>query len=214
MKDPTRLLDAASSDAELRLLRAGASEQPPPEALARVSFALGLAAPRVPAADSGAVAAASGAKLATSWLVLAACGLAALGGATWFATRARRDQPEPPPTAAPAAAVSTAPALAPAAGQLEMRRAPALADEIARLDSVRRLLAAGQGRAALVALQHYASEHPAGALRQEAELLRIEAWQSAGQPARARALAARFLADNPDSPHAPRVRELSQRNAR
>ncbi|HKP61198.1 MAG TPA: hypothetical protein VJV78_30925, partial [Polyangiales bacterium] len=93
-------------------------------------------------------------------------------------------------------------------------RAPALADEIARLDAVRRLLASGQGSAALRALQGYAHEHPAGSLRQEAELLRIEAWQRAGQPARARALAARFLADNPDSPHAQRVRELSQRNAR
>jgi hypothetical protein len=211
MKDPTRLLDAAIDDPELRLLRAGACEEPPPEALTRLAFALGLSTPAPAAADGGAAVAAGSAKLATGWLVLAACGLAAIGGASWLATRAR---PEPLPQAARAAPVQAPPAAAEPAAQLELPRTPALAEEIARLDGVRRLLADGQGRAALAALRRYAVEHPEGALRQEAELLRIEAWQRAGQPARARALAGRFLADNPDSPHAPRVRELSQRNAR
>jgi hypothetical protein len=220
MKDPTRLLDAALSDAELRLLRAGASEEPPPEALASLAFALGLPAPAQPAADGGVAAAAGGAKLANGWLVLAACGLAAIGGVSWLAARGTRESSLPPPSAVRGAPAELSPprsslaAPAPLPRSSSAQRLPALGEEIARLDAVRRLLADGQGRSALAALQRYSREHPEGALRQEAELLRIEAWQRAGQPAHARALAARFLADNPESPHAPRVRELSQRNAR
>jgi hypothetical protein len=39
--------------------------------------------------------------------------------------------------------------------------------------------------------------------------LRIEAFHRAGDRARVRTLAARFLAEHPDSPHAPRVRALA-----
>jgi outer membrane protein assembly factor BamD (BamD/ComL family) len=70
------------------------------------------------------------------------------------------------------------------------------------------LLATNRAKPALAALRSYAREHPHGALRQEATLLRIEALHRAGDRARARALAERFLADNPNSPHAPRVRAL------
>jgi hypothetical protein len=224
MKDPTRLLDAVIREAALRLLRAGASEEPPPDALASLSLVLGLPAPATQPAAPGGMAAGAGAKLANGWLVLAACGLAAVGGASWLAMRDRPEPPPPPaasaplaPLAQPEAAPSPAPLPQPEAApapQPEAARAPALAEEIARLDAVRRLLASGQGRAALGALQRYTREHPRGELRQEAELLRIEASRRAGQPDKARALARRFLADNPDSPHAARVRELSQRHAR
>jgi outer membrane protein assembly factor BamD (BamD/ComL family) len=84
-----------------------------------------------------------------------------------------------------------------------------LAQEIASLDAVRAQLAAADARAALGTVERYMREHPKGALRQEAAVLRIEALLAAGEPVRVRAAAARFLKENPDSPHAPRVRALA-----
>jgi hypothetical protein len=242
MKDPMRLLETAASESELRILRAGAIEEPPPEAMQRLAARLGVrssgaasatanpaadAAPAVqPDAGSTAVHAA-GTKLTWSAIVLIAAGLTLAGG-LWFANRPDADRSPQhtgsvppatpagsPPTAAgttlpPTAARATIdPPLAPSAEISDPLDARALADEISRLDTVRRLLAANRSKPALAALRGYAVEHPRGALRQEAALLRIEAFERDGDRARARALAERFLADNPDSPHAPRVRALA-----
>lgn len=92
-------------------------------------------------------------------------------------------------------------------------RAPAtpkhsLPVEIARIDAVRRHLAADRTKPALAALRAYQRDFPGGVLRQEATLLTIEAHRQAGDHRRARTLAARFLASNPDSPHSARVRDL------
>ncbi|HKU45065.1 MAG TPA: hypothetical protein VJR89_43195 [Polyangiales bacterium] len=212
MKDPARLLDMPGSAAELRLLRAAVCDEPPPEAAERLLSALGVpgSAPGAFSAGGGAagvtLAAASGSKL---WLVLALCGVAGLAGLVVWTARPVSS----PPMAAEAPAPSPAqPAPQPlaAAPSVPADARVSLADEIARLDAVRRSLASGQARAALAGLDRYAELHAAGALQQEAALLRIEALQRAGHAARARALAARFLAEHPDSPHAPRVRALQR----
>jgi hypothetical protein len=219
MKPNARLLDSAASELELRLLRAGASEEPPAGALQRMADTLGVRvaesashAPEVIATASSA-ASAAGAKLA----LVVAVGLAIAGG-SWLATRPAEPGSEPragapaparsletpapaPPTAAPAAPLAT---LQPA----DDTAAKALSEEIARLDAVRRLLATRRARPAIDALSGYERDYPAGALRQEAALLRIEAHRRAGDRGRARALAERFLAENPGSPHAARVRSL------
>lgn len=59
---------------------------------------------------------------------------------------------------------------------------------------------------ALAALDRYDQRFPAGVLAPEAAVARIDATLLAGDVAKARTLAARFLADHPDSPAAPRVR--------
>jgi hypothetical protein len=235
MKDPARLLTSAVSERERRLLRAAAIEEPPPEALQRLAEKLSVRVstiePIEPIAVDSAAAVADAAKVAVvgSKLPLGALVLGAiaatlaLGATLWLGTRpnhARTAQPAAPPAVVqqqPAAeSASVAPAadraapaeLAPAAG-------PALAQEIARLDAVRRLLAANRLAAASSVLQSYERDYAHGALRQEATLLRIEILHRSGRRAEARALAERFLADNPQSPHSPRIRALVfGRNAR
>jgi outer membrane protein assembly factor BamD (BamD/ComL family) len=85
-----------------------------------------------------------------------------------------------------------------------------LAQEIARIDAIRRDLTANRVKPAIAALQNYQRDFPSGVLHQEAELLNIEAHRQAGDRRRARTLASRFLANNPDSPHSARVRDLLQ----
>jgi len=240
MTDPTRLLDMAASDSELHLLRAGAVEEPPPEALQRLALVLGVsAAPS--GASSGAHPAVTSAPAAggVSVGVIAKLGALIVGSVSLGAAIWLNAQPTPPapareprslpvlPVALPERAAPPAPlppvtepalpepvtvplrAAVPEREHIRARVTVSLAQEIASLDAVRAQLAASDARAALGTVQRYMREHPRGALRQEAAVLRIEALQSAGQPARARAAAARFLKENPDSPHTPRVRALA-----
>jgi hypothetical protein len=201
MKDPSRLLDSGTDEAELRLLRAGANEEPPTQALQRLAAELGLDA----ATSTSAKAAAATSKLQLAPFVLAAAGLALVGGA-WIAARAvtRDEQTTAPQTLQPSAApLEYNEPAQPAPGA-----SGSLAREIAALDEVRSLLATDRAAAALTALSRYERELPRGALRIEASVLRIEAHQRAGQGEYARSLAERFLAEHPDSPHATRVRRL------
>jgi len=109
------------------------------------------------------------------------------------------------PVVAPASAPKRMPALsaAPAASQ-----DTGLAAEVAALDRARGALASGDAPRALLALDDYKRSFPHGVLGQEAAVVRIEALVRSGNPSAARALADRFLAANPSSPHAPRVRHL------
>jgi hypothetical protein len=83
-----------------------------------------------------------------------------------------------------------------------------IAHEIALLDSARNLLAQREPRAALTILEQYREQHASGTLRQEANLLRIEALVGVNDLPAARRLAKRFLAENPASPHGNRIRSL------
>jgi hypothetical protein len=105
------------------------------------------------------------------------------------------DEPEP---------TSPSSARAPA-----VRSQPDISLEIAALDSARSALRSGRTGEALTALDHYdASYAKAGSLRVEATALRIEALLRSGKRARATSLANAFLARNPKSPYAARVRAL------
>ncbi len=78
--------------------------------------------------------------------------------------------------------------------------------EIEALDGVRRTTEAGRPRDALALLDQYAAKFPAGKLREEALVLRIEALHASGDQSAADALGQRLLRESPSTPYAARVR--------
>lgn len=82
-----------------------------------------------------------------------------------------------------------------------------LAAEVTELESVRQALATGAPATALSRLAHYDKEFPAGALRPEATVLRVEAWMKSGAPARAAEIAEASLPALPPR-YAEKVRLL------
>jgi hypothetical protein len=119
-----------------------------------------------------------------------------------------------PPTAASAAHSTPSPTPvrspnAPAPPPNVTRPAPdQLLSEVAELDKARSLLAARAPDRALAALDAYAERFPAGSLRLEATVLRIEALAKSGRNGQAAALAKQFLAMHAHTPLAYRVREI------
>jgi outer membrane protein assembly factor BamD (BamD/ComL family) len=83
-----------------------------------------------------------------------------------------------------------------------------LAQEVAVLDNARRALADGRATEALGALDRYERSFPRGHMGQEVAFVRMQALIQSGDRAGATLLAERFLQTHPDSPLAPRVREL------
>ena len=95
------------------------------------------------------------------------------------------------------------------------RAAESIADQIARLDSIRASLASGRATAALAMLDEYRRVYPHGAFGQEAALFRIEALVKSGQTQSARTFAQRFERAHPNSPHIKRIRaSLGQDDSR
>lgn len=84
----------------------------------------------------------------------------------------------------------------------------ALAHELALVDDARGALDHDDAARALKLLDDYASRFPNGTFAQEAAVLRVDALVRRGDRATATALAQRFLAQYPRSPHAPRLRAL------
>jgi hypothetical protein len=116
--------------------------------------------------------------------------------------------PSVPAPLPPAATSSTAPM---AATVLEPRPpALGLGQQVAALDRARDALASGNASGALRFVDEYDRQFPRGALAQEATALRIEALLQQGNRDAAVRLADRFLASNPRSPHAARIRLLVQ----
>lgn len=212
MKDPIRLLDAPASELEQHLLRAGAAEQPPSAAMQRLAEKLSVS---VSAGEPTHAAASKLPLLAANKVVIVAT-LATLAAVGWIATRSSVHPSTSGPTApqrsaAPVSSNTPPESPPPVRGMSpDTTDSNSLAQEIARIDAVRRDLAANRAKPAIAALQDYQRDFPSGVLRQEAELLNIEAHRQAGDRRRARTLASRFLANNPDSPHNARVRDLLQ----
>ena len=105
MTDPTRLLDGGATDAELAILKAGASEEPPQSGRHRLSALLGVSAglsASVTAGGSKAAAASAakmlGAHVGAKWLVLLSVGALAGGGAILYHQRNTRTAPAPTST--------------------------------------------------------------------------------------------------------------------
>jgi len=84
-----------------------------------------------------------------------------------------------------------------------------LADEVAQLQKAKLSLKGGSPAQALAELGTYAQRFPHPMLGAEATVLRIEALSQSGDGARAKTLAEGFLAKNPNSPYAARLRSLT-----
>ena len=76
------------------------------------------------------------------------------------------------------------------------------------LEAAKSELSAGRAGAAVDALDRYGRDFPNGRLALEADVLRIEALFKSGRAAKAIGLANKFLAANPNSPLANRVRAM------
>ncbi len=127
-------------------------------------------------------------------------------------------EPLPPPAAVLAAphraasAPSSSPSPAASADPGPSQpRSPSLAGELAEIDAARRLLSSGDAKGALSASRAYASEHPGGTFAPEAQVLRVDALTALGEGAAARAEATSYLAKYPQSPAAPRLRRLLEK---
>jgi hypothetical protein len=88
------------------------------------------------------------------------------------------------------------------------RAQPDISLEIAAMDEARAALRGGRPTEALRALDRYDAANAKGSLRVEATALRIDALLRSGQRDRAQSLADAFLARNPKSPYAARIRTL------
>ena len=88
-----------------------------------------------------------------------------------------------------------------------------LSEQIRLIEAARAGLAARDSRAALRALDSYASQFPRGSFGQEALVLRIRALDQAGDSARATAMAKSFVARYPASPHVARLKPIAERGA-
>jgi hypothetical protein len=213
--DPKRLLTSDATDFERNLLDAVLKERPAAELAEGMRQALGL-----PEAATAALAAKTTFLTwgkATMLAAVTAGGLA-VGTLTleeekvWpavvapqaAAPQAREPVPEPPAPAEASPPVEEKRPARAASGQSELR------EEIRMLDQVRAQIRSGSPKRALVLLATYGERFPKGAFRQEASVLRMEALASSGDKARASALANKFLADHPKSPHVERVRRIAR----
>ncbi len=108
----------------------------------------------------------------------------------------------------PALRHRAAPSKATSSDKVSASEVSSLEGEVAALDRARSRLAAGDPLRTLELLDGYEQAFPRGALRPEASYLRIQALSKSGQREAARALAARFLASHPKSPHAAQLQAL------
>jgi outer membrane protein assembly factor BamD (BamD/ComL family) len=80
--------------------------------------------------------------------------------------------------------------------------------EVSSLARVRASLERSDWRAALKQLDTFGRAFPSAVLADEATVLRVDALMQQGDHGAAKALALRFLASNPSSPHASHLRAL------
>jgi len=86
--------------------------------------------------------------------------------------------------------------------------AASIADEVGLLDAAREALARGDSDDAIRVLNAHSERFGAGALVQEADVLRVQALIESGERSEATDLAKQYLTEHGDSPHANRVRTL------
>ncbi|MBI3206588.1 MAG: hypothetical protein HYZ29_33935 [Myxococcales bacterium] len=235
MTEPKRLLDVAQGTPAHALIVAGLDDHPAPGAAGRALAALALSAAAPGAAGSaGGASAASKGAIGAQLSVLAKWGagaavVASLGamanaartpegvGARLHPILAKVAKGAAPPRVAPE--IPVAPATrsvpprestraSPREGKASVPASDSLELEVALVSSARQALSRGDSGAALGLLDRYQREFPAGRLRPEALVLRVEALVRAGKADRARELARGYLAQSPGGAHASRLREL------
>lgn len=238
--EPTRIEQHGGTADELALLRAARRECPPDgaraRALAAIAVAAGVTAIGVPAAATSSMLAAVG-KWFVAGALVGAVGVGSVhvlspskpppkasnvepvaapparveapANATALAPKrdevvtADDDQPQPLPRASSPAPRATTTS--------DVARPARLAEERALLERARASLAAGATGDAAQALARYAERFRAGALAEEASVLRIELALSRGDAALAVTLCDAYLASRSDGPHTARVRAMRAR---
>jgi TolA-binding protein len=225
MTDPKRLLLDEGSEAERQLLAAGAAEEPPADGARRLAIALGVGTAGTAVLTSAGSAKAAGgsvlSKLAGTKLAVTAALALGAGALVVLSGRAPVSRPEPalPAPSAPARSAPEAADVDPppsSADRAPERRLAApgvisIADEVTRLDAVRRALAKGALEQARAGLDAYGHSYPRGTLAPEALRLRIELSLQRGDARYAQALAREFLRAYPDSPHVASLRRIAER---
>ena len=110
------------------------------------------------------------------------------------------------PSAGPAPAFDTD--SAPEQSSREARNSSSIAAELALLDAARRALSDGNSQLALERLDRFQRQFPAGALREEALVLRVSSLIQAGQRAAGIALGREYMSTYPHGPHQSKIEAL------
>jgi len=223
MSDPRRLKQEIRDPMARALLASAELDGPAPGARERAKLALALDAPAV-----GAPAVRSVRSLVSLGLI----GAAVIAGSIALAPRGHAADPAelagdapvevsdplpelPPALDAPTSTTAPPDIAAPTDVHPRTSRAPvhatgargaSLLEQMALVEAARAALAARDPGRALGILDDLERRFPQGAFGEEATVLRIEAWQAAGEGDRAHALARRFLEEHPTSAYARRVR--------
>jgi hypothetical protein len=233
MTDPTRLIDEAGGDElEGSLLNMARNEGPSPEARRKILAGIAAASVATSATQTASAAAKTGKSLGLAKWGALAVAAAVIPAALWWQSgesapsksvapaplapamevQPRPAQPQPAEvTPAPVALddLPTLPPRASAAGSAPVAKQGSLADEVAQLQKAKLALKGGNATRALAELNTYSQRFPRPMLGAEATVVRIEALSATGDGARAKALAEGFLAKNPNSPYAARLRKLT-----
>jgi hypothetical protein len=239
MIDPTRLIEEAGGDPlESSLLQLARNEGPSTDGRRKILAAIAAAGTASLATQQAKAASTAGKGMTVAkWGALAVAVVAIpaailLRGGDDAPTPTLKPAPSAlkapatevqvtptPGTAAPAEApaplaledLPTLPSVTSATGSAPSGKQPqgSLADEVAQLQKAKLALKAGSPTRALAELVTYGQRFPRPMLGAEATVLRIEALSQTGDGARAKTLAEGFLAKNPNSPYAARLRSLT-----
>jgi hypothetical protein len=234
MTDPTRLIDEAGGDElEGSLLQLARTEGPSAEGRRKILAGIAAAGATSLATSSAKASAASKTMTIAKWGVLAVAAVAIPAvillrngddttavKAVPSTLKAPASEVKPTPVAPTHADgpkpvsledLPTLPSEGTASGATPAAKAPqgSLADEVAQLQKAKLMLKSGNAGQALAELSTYAQRFPRPMLGAEASVLRIEALNQSGDTARAKSLAEGFLAKNPNSPYAARLRNLT-----
>jgi hypothetical protein len=234
MTDPTRLIDEQGGDElESSLLQLARNEGPSADGRRKMLAAIAAASATSLATQNAQAASTAGKGMtAAKWGVVA---VVALAVPAIFLLRGGQDatplKPVPGALKAPATEVKATPVApteaevpaplaledlptlpaAPVSGAAPSSKQPqgSLAEEVAQLQKAKLALKGGSPAEALAELATYSQRFPRPMLGAEATVLRIEALSQSGDTARAKKLAEGFLAKNPNSPYAARLRNLT-----
>lgn len=233
MTDPTRLIDEVGGGSlEGSLLRMARAEGPSTDGRRKILAAVTAAGITTLASQTAVATAGAKSLTAIKWGVVAAVAVAIptailLRGSEEPlpakaipstlkapATEVKATPLDPPAADVPAPLsledLPTLPSEAPAAATgAAAKPQGSLADEVAQLQKAKLALKSGSPGQALADLATYAQRFPRPMLGAEASVLRIEALSQNGDAARAKTLAEGFLAKNPNSPYAARLRSLT-----
>ena len=224
MTAPRRLLE--DNEVLARLVAADARHAPSAAALQSLLDELDPAPPPTPTGPRSprrwpAIAGAAGVALIAVAAISLSRGAVAPPATIPVADLPASPPPAPSPVVVPPAAsavpsvaiadlpnVRLEPPVAPLAAPPSAAPRGSVRREIELIDAARRALSAGDPGATLGSVDAYDREYPAGQFAAEARVMRIEASAARGDRAAAERMARAFLAANPGSPYAARLRSL------